>query len=357
MWPCGSEYAAACVMTATAIHRPVAGTFPAILSLLFLLSLTTAAGCERDRAAQAPVVVVVATTTMLGDVASTLLEGTGVDVQTLIKPGVDPHTYELKANEAKRLQTADLVIFNGLGLEGTMGQMLKSLPTTIEAGALVPEGERIGAEQFEGSYDPHVWMDVGLWAEHVVQGLADDLSRRVPAHADRIAANNSAYQQKLAQLDGYARQAIGLIPQESRVLVTAHDAFGYFGRAYAIEVRGVQGISTASQAGIKDIEDLTRFIVERRLPAVFVETSVNSKPVEKLVAGAAAAGHTVTLGSAIYSDSTGPAGAFEGTYLGMIDHNVTVIARALGAPGVDSHGTFGRLTLGHEHAEEEENDE
>lgn len=293
-----------------------------------------------------------ATTTMLGDVLATLLEGTGVPVETLIKPGVDPHTYELKANEAKRLQGADLVIFNGLGLEGTMGQMLRSLPDTIEAGTLVPESHRIGAEQFEGSYDPHVWMDVGLWAEHVVQGLADELSQRFPEHASRIADNNSAYQAELARLDAYAKQAISLIPQENRVMVTAHDAFNYFGRAYGLEVRGVQGISTASQAGIKDIEDLTKFIVERRLPAVFVETSVNTKPVEKLAAGAAAAGHEVKLGPPIYSDSTGAAGKFEGTYLGMIDHNVTVIARALGAPGVDAHGAFGQLTLGHDHEDE-----
>src|SRR5687768_10052948 len=289
---------------------------------------------------------VMATTTMLGDVTAALLEGTGVKVETLIQPGVDPHTYELKANEAKRLQTAKFVIFNGLGLEGTMGQMLRNLPDTIEAGTLVPEERRIGAAQFEGAYDPHVWMDVGLWAEHVVQGLADELSRRFPEHADRIAANNSAYQQELAKLDAYARHAIGLIPEDRRVLVTAHDAFNYFGRAYGIEVRGVQGISTASQAGIRDIEELTAFIVQRRLPAVFVETSVNTKPVEKLVAGAAAAGHEVKLGSAIYSDSTGPAGTFEGSYLGMIDHNVTVIARALEAPGVDAHGVFGKLTLG-----------
>ncbi len=323
-----------------------------VLSATCLLVCVLANGCSPPQAAERPAVV--ATTTMLGDVANILLAGTGVQVQTLIQPGVDPHTYELKANEAKRLQTADLVIFNGLGLEGTMGQMLRELPDTIEAGALVPEDRRIGAEQFEGAHDPHIWMDVALWAEHVVDGLAGELAERYPEHAGQIQANNSAYQLRLAQLDDYARQAIGVIPRQARVLVTAHDAFSYFGRAYDLEVRGVQGISTASQAGIKDIEDLTKFIVERKLPAVFVETSVNTKPIEKLVQGAAAAGHTVALGSAIYSDSTGPAGKFEGTYLGMIDHNVTIIARALGAPGIDSHGVFGQLTLGHDHDHGEE---
>ena len=328
-------------------HRLATWTF----GFLLIGSLVTAglSGCTPADREQPPVM---ATTTMLGDVTAALLEGTGLKVETLIQPGVDPHTYELKANEAKRLQSAKLVIFNGLGLEGTMGQMLRHLPDTIEAGTLVPEERRIGAAQFEGAFDPHIWMDVGLWAEHVVQGLAEELSRRFPEHSDRIAANNSAYQQELAKLDGYARQAIGLIPEDRRVLVTAHDAFNYFGRAYGIEVRGVQGISTASQAGIRDIEELTAFIVERRLPAVFVETSVNTKPVEKLVAGAAAAGHEVELGAAIYSDSTGPAGTFEGSYLGMIDHNVTVIARALGAPGVDAHGVSGKLTVGHDHGAE-----
>lgn len=320
--------------------------------LLALLAVATNIGCNPADATARPSVV--ATTTMLGDVASTLLDGTGIDVETLIKPGVDPHTYELKANEAKRLQTADLVIYNGLGLEGTMGQMLRGLPDAIEAGARVPEQRRIGAEQFEGAYDPHVWMDVALWAEYVVQGLADEFAERFPAHASRIADNNAAYQAELARLHAYAQQAIGAISPDGRTLVTAHDAFNYFGRAYGIEVRGVQGISTASQAGIKDIEDLTRFIVERKLPAVFVETSVNTKPVEKLVAGAEAAGHEVKLGPAIYSDSTGPAGSFEGTYLGMIDHNVTVIARSLGAAGVDAHGVFGNLTIGHAHDEEDD---
>jgi manganese/zinc/iron transport system substrate-binding protein len=334
-------------MQALFSHRCTSWSFPFLL--LILLLAAGLAGCKPAEREQPPVM---ATTTMLGDVTAALLEGTGLRVETLIQPGVDPHTYELKANEAKRLQTAKLVIFNGLGLEGTMGQMLRGLPEAIEAGSLVPEERRIGAAQFEGAFDPHVWMDVGLFAEHVVQGLADELSRRFPEHADRIAANNSAYQQELAKLDSHARQAIGLIPQDRRVLVTAHDAFNYFGRAYGIEVRGVQGISTASQAGIRDIEDLTKFIVERRLPAVFVETSVNTKPVEKLVAGAAAAGHEVKLGAAIYSDSTGPAGTFEGSYLGMIDHNVTVIARALGAPGVDAHGVYGKLTLGHDHGSE-----
>ena len=329
----------------------------AALASILAVALATP-GC--DGRADAPAAgrgggpTVVATTTMLGDVVAALLEGTDVSVQTLIKPGVDPHTYELKAAEAKQLQSATLVVYNGLGLEGKMGQVLKSLPAAIEAGGLVPEARRIGAVQFEGAYAPHIWMDVGLWAEHVVQGLAGELSARFPRHAERIARNNAAYQLKLAQLDAYARQAVGMVPAERRVLVTAHDAFSYFGRAYGLEVRGVQGISTVSQAGVKDIEDLTSFIVERKLPAVFVETSVSDKGVQKLVEGARQRGHAVALAPAIFSDSTGPAGTFEGTYLGMIDHNVTVIARALGASGVDAHGTFGRLTLGHDHAHDGE---
>lgn len=325
--------------------------------LLLAVGWSAAGGCDRSAGtsdAASGGATVVATTTMLGDVAAALLDGTGIPVQTLIQPGIDPHTYELKAAEAKRLQAATLVIYNGLGLEGKMGQVLHGLPATIEAGAMVPAEQRIGAEQFEGAFDPHVWMDVGLWAEHVVQGLAGRLAERFPQHAGRINENNAAYQLKLAQLDGYARQALGLVPAERRVLVTAHDAFGYFGRAYGLEVRGVQGISTVSQAGVKDIEDLTSFIVDRKLPAVFVETSVSDKGVQKLVEGATRRGHAVALAPAIFSDSTGPAGSFEGTYLGMLDHNVTVIARALGATGVDVHGTFGQLTVGHDHGHAEE---
>ena len=320
-----------------------------ILAVLFApLALL---GCGGGEGSGGPTVV--ATTTMLGDVAGKLLDGTGVRVVVLMQPGVDPHGYEMKATDAKQMQSADLVVFNGLNLEGKMAQTLSSLGNAYAAAEAVPEDRLIGAQQYEGAYDPHVWMDVGLWAEHVVGGVGQRLREQFPQHAEAISANESAYLKELAGLDNYARTAIGLIPEGQRHLITAHDAFGYFGRAYDIDVHGVQGISTVSEAGVADIERLTSFIVDHNVPAVFVETSVSSKPIEKLVEGVEARGKQVELAPAIYSDSTGPAGTFEGTYLGMLDHNITTIARELGAQGVDIHGFSGQLTQGHDHEHED----
>lgn len=322
-------------------------TVSALASFLLLLPI----GCGGD-ADDGEGEVVVATTTMLGDLANELLKGTDVEVHTLIRPGVDPHSYELNTVEAKRLQSANFVIYNGLNLEGKMGQVLESLPDTLAAGELVPEERRIGAAQFGGAYDPHLWMDVGLWGEYVVGGLASRLAERYPQHAAQIQENAAAYQAKLAQLDDYARRAMALIPEDRRILITAHDAFSYFGQAYDIDVRGVQGLSTTSEASAKDIQNLVDLIVERQIPAVFVESSVSPKNLQKLQESVEQRGRELELAPAIFSDSTGEAGTFEGTYLGMLDHNITVIATELGAPGVDIHGTFGQLTLGHDHEDE-----
>lgn len=343
--------------TKTSLNRRSPRHWPAhaarvVAVLAVALSCLLLTGCDGGGAGDDNVTVV-ATTTMLGDVADRLLDGTDVEVTTLIQPGVDPHTYELKATDASQLGSADLVVFNGLNLEGKMSRVLAELEDSISAEELIPATELRSVEGYENSADPHVWMDVGLWSEHVVAGLAEDFAQRWPEHESQIRSNAEVYLAELAALDDYARTAIGLIPEGQRHLVTAHDAFGYFGRAYGIEVRGVQGISTASQAGVRDVEELTRFIIEKRLPAVFIESSVGTKPVEKLQEGVVAAGHDLELAPAIFSDSTGPADRFEGTYIGMIDHNVTTIARALGAPGIDVHGHSGKLTLGHDHEHDE----
>ena len=297
---------------------------------------------------------VVATTTMLGDAVEILLEGTGIESTALIKPGVDPHLFELQAADAKRLQAADLVIYNGFNLEGKMSDALEKMNGVAVADS-VPEGRRIGAtaEGYSGTHDPHVWMDVGLWAEYALPAVADALKAEYPDQAATIDSNLSAYQAELVGLDNYVRQAISLVPEQQRILITAHDAFGYFGQAYAIEVQGVQGLSTTSEAGTARVSELVNLIVDRKIPAVFVESSVPQKYLEKLVEGVEAAGHTVELAPAIFSDSTGPAGKFEGTYAGMIDHNATIIAMELGAQNIDLHGHFGKLTLGHDHGHED----
>ena len=300
---------------------------------------------------------VVATTGMVAD-AARRVGGDRADVVALMGPGVDPHLYKASEGDVSRLTAADLVLYNGLHLEGKMGDVLVKLARSkpvVAVSETVPQTELREPPEFAGQYDPHIWFDVRLWSA-TLDAIAAAYAEVDPAHADAYRQNAEAYRQELLELDAWVAQRVAEVPPERRILVTAHDAFGYFGRAYGLEVRGVQGISTVSQAGVKDIEDLTRFIVERRLPAVFVETSVSDKGVQKLVEGATQRGHAVTLAPAIFSDSTGPAGTFEGTYLGMIDHNVTVIARALGATGVDVHGTFGRLTVGHDHGHEDSGD-
>ncbi|MFV1994620.1 MAG: metal ABC transporter solute-binding protein, Zn/Mn family, partial [Verrucomicrobiales bacterium] len=191
-------------------------------------------------------------------------------------------------------------------------------------------------------YDPHVWMDVSGWML-ALEVVADALSDYDPANADFYSANAEALAGEMSRLDDYARRCIGSIPENQRVLVTAHDAFNYMARAYGLVVRGIQGISTESEAGVRDIEDLVSFLVEENIPAVFVESSVSDKNVRALVEGAAARGHRVRIGGELFSDAMGAAGTYEGTYVGMIDHNVTIITRALGGEA-PAGGMAGKLS-------------
>jgi len=285
---------------------------------------------------------VVATTAMIGDAASRI-GGEHVRVGTLIGEGVDPHLYQPTAADVKSLRAADVVLANGLMLEGKMGDVLARMKTSgkkVHAVAEELAGETGYLLADDGGHpDPHVWMDVSGW-KRVVRGIAAAFAEADEAHAAEYAANLAVYEAELEQLDAYARNVLATVPEGQRVLVTAHDAFGYFGRAYGLEVRGIQGLSTESEAGLRDIEDLVSFLVERKIPAVFVETSVSEKNVRALIEGARARGHEVRIGGSLFSDAMGAAGRYEGTYVGMIDHNVTTVARALGgnAPGKGKDG-------------------
>src|SRR5690606_8028179 len=196
-------------------------------------------------------------------------------------------------------------------------------------------------EEFQGHQDPHVWMDPRAWAR-AVEAVRDALIEHDPEHRGVYEANAGAYLERLEELDAYAERVLSSVPERQRVLVTAHDAFNYFGRRYGYEVVGIQGISTESEAGVRDIERLVSLLVERRIPAVFVESTVSERNVRALIAGAAARGHEVVVGGRLYSDAMGPPGTYEGTYIGMIDHNVTTIARALGGEAPE-RGMNGRL--------------
>lgn len=285
---------------------------------------------------------VVATVGMIGDVAAEI-GGDKVSVATLIGAGVDPHLYKPTVSDVKQLDAADIVLHNGLLLEGRMGDILTKIGKRGKPVHAVAEealaGKNYVVSNSEGHHDPHVWMDVAAWAK-VAGHIAGALAAKDPENAAFYQERAAAYRARLDELDTYARKTLASIPRERRVLVTAHDAFGYMARAYGLEVRGVQGISTESEAGLKEINGLVGFLVERGVPAVFVESSVPTKAVEALIEGAKSRGHHVRIGGELFSDAMGNAGTYEGTYIGMIDHNVTLIARALGgdAPEKGLHG-------------------
>jgi manganese/zinc/iron transport system substrate-binding protein len=271
--------------------------------------------------------------------------GDKATVGGIIGEGVDPHLYRPTAGAVKALQSADVVFYSGLMLEGKMGDMLVKLARNQPVFAvteLLDEQYLLEPPGMQGHYDPHVWMDVQAWMK-AVEAVARSLGEYDPASASYYQANAQAYVEQLKALDVYARASVGSIPKPRRVMITAHDAFNYFGRAYDIEVLGIQGISTESEAGLDDINRLVDLIVERDVRAVFVESSVSDKNVRALVEGARARGKGVTVGGKLFSDAMGAPGTYEGTYIGMIDHNVTTIARALGGQA-PAGGMQGRLS-------------
>lgn len=277
---------------------------------------------------------VVATIGMITDVVSNVA-GERAQVEGIIGEGVDPHLYKPTRADVVTLSGADVVFYNGLLLEGKMTDVLVQVATSGKPVRAVTESilgdSDYLLEKEDGSdyTDPHVWMDVEAWLSgvDVIAGVLADYD---PAHAAGYRERAAAYKKQLEALDHYAKSAMATIPDGQRVLVTAHDAFQYMGRAYGIEVRGIQGVSTESEAGVRDLEELIDFIVEREIPAVFVESSVADKNVRALVEGARARGHEVLIGGELFSDAMGAQGTYEGTYIGMIDHNVTTIVNALG---------------------------
>jgi manganese/zinc/iron transport system substrate-binding protein len=290
---------------------------------------------------------VVCTVGMITDIVRNVA-GDYAQVEGIIGEGVDPHLYKPTRSDVVKLSTADVVFYNGLLLEGKMTDVLVRVASSGKPVKAVTE-EILNDSDYlmeldDGSEhtDPHVWMDVRGWIQ-AVPVVAQALAGFDPVHAEVYYANATLYAKQLEALDAYAKQSIASIPESQRVLVTAHDAFNYLGRATGLTVRGIQGVSTESEAGVRDLEDLVDYIVELKIPAVFVETSVADKNVRALVEGANARGHDVRIGGALFSDAMGKAGSYEGTYIGMIDHNITTITRALGGDAPEA-GMQGKLT-------------
>jgi manganese/zinc/iron transport system substrate-binding protein len=287
---------------------------------------TATAGNPTD----ANVLNLVATTGMIANLAENI-GGEHVTVHALMGPGVDPHLYVASEGDVELLQNADIIFYNGLFLEAQMDDILKQLG---ERKTVIPVAEHIDPSQllpwvaYPDEFDPHVWFDVQLWMK-AAEAVRNTLVEVDAANADTYRTNADAFLAELSELDAYVREQAERVPAEQRVLITAHDAFHYFGRAYGFEVRGLQGISTASEAGTADVRDLADFIVERQIPAIFVESSVPVRNVEALQAAVKDRGFDVVIGGSLFSDAMGDPGTPEGTYIGMVRHNIDTIVGSL----------------------------
>ena len=289
---------------------------------------------------------VVATTGMIADTAQRI-GGDLAEVRALMGPGVDPHAYRQTRTDIVAMARADLVLWNGLFLEAQMEDVLGDLASRTNVRAVaeaVPQEKRVSHDDYADRFDPHVWMDPTLWRD-VAINVRDAMIEQAPENAAAYEANADAFLAELDALAAYSTKALTSVPEEARVLITAHDAFNYFGRAYGFEVIGIQGISTESEAGLNRITSLVDMLVTREISSVFVESSVSDRSIRALIEGAAARGHEVRVGGELYSDAMGAPGTYEGTYIGMIDHNVTVIAAGLGG-SVPERGMAGKLGHG-----------
>jgi len=315
-----------------------------MIGLVFAgLALATVLGMPASVRAAEPLKIV-ATTGMIADAAQQV-GGEHVTVRALMGPGVDPHAYRQTRTDIVALSKADLVLWHGLYLEAQMEGFMKQLAkkqNVVAVAESLPKNMLIGHDDYADKFDPHVWMNPNLWAR-VVLTIRDALISARPEHQAAFRANADKHMAELAQLSNYTTKILSSVPAESRVLVTAHDAFNYFGSSYGFEVMGIQGISTESEAGLKRISELVDLLVKRNIRAVFVESSVSDRNIRALIEGAAAKGHKVVIGGELFSDAMGVPGTYEGTYLGMIDHNTTTISRALGGVAPQK-GMLGKLS-------------
>ena len=298
------------------------------MTLLTLLTLFTTAITTTD----AKQFKIVTTTAMVGDIAKSVVGDRGI-IKGLMGEGVDPHLYKPTAADAKAILSSDIVFYSGLMLEGRMTDTFMKAArigkTVYPVTELIDESFLLEPPEMKGHWDPHVWMDVSAWS-HAVDAVASAMCEQDQERCDAYKKCAAEYNEELTALHTYIKKSIASIPETSRVMITAHDAFNYFGRAYGIEVIGIQGLSTESEAGIDDVNKLVDLLVERQIKAVFVESSVSDRNVNALIEGAASRGHEVIIGGRLFSDAMGKHGTYEGTYIGMLDHNATIITRALG---------------------------
>jgi manganese/zinc/iron transport system substrate-binding protein len=301
-----------------------------ISALIAVLILLSACADKKDQPVGDRKFRIVTTTGMIKDAVEHVV-GDKAEVIALMGPGVDPHLYKATQGDLEKLTSADIVFYNGLHLEGKMGEVFEKLghlKPVIAVSKDIPESRLRTIPGFDNLHDPHIWFDVKLW-EEAVKAVAGFMVDYDSASTTFYQSNSKTYLARMDSLHRSVKQQLLQIPEQQRVLITAHDAFGYFGDAYGIEVRGLQGISTVSEFGLKDVTELVNFIITRKIKAIFVETSVSQKSINAVVEGCNQKGWNVKIGGSLYSDAMGAAGTPEGNYLGMVSANVNLIVTAL----------------------------
>ncbi len=302
-------------------------------TILFILSLLLFSCQEKPKGTDDGKPVIVTTTGMVADAVSNLV-GEHMEVKALMGPGVDPHLYQASPGDLSKLQKADLIVFNGLYLEGKLNDILEKLSKTkavINYSDAVDKSDLIelAEVQYEGHiYDPHIWFDIKVWNDGLT-GLASRLMKMYPDHSAEIKSNLEQYSSSLANLQSEMVELINTVPEDKRVMVTSHDAFQYFGRMLNIRVEALQGISTATEFGLQDRKQLVDMIIEDDLNAIFIESSVGDKPIKAILADCKQRGKEIELGGTLFSDAMGEANTAEGTYIGMLKHNVTTVVNGL----------------------------
>lgn len=297
--------------------------------LIIVISLVIAS-CKSDKTSNGKLNVVT-TTSMITDLVKNI-GGDLINIQGLMGSGIDPHLYKASEGDVSKLSNADLIFYNGLHLEGKLVEVFEKMGNqnikTVPIAEIIDERTLIGSDYFQSNYDPHIWFDVDYWKQ-ATQYVAQKLGEAVPEHKATFESNGQRYIAELEVLKAKLITTIETLPKEKRILVTAHDAFNYFGKAFGFEVVGLQGLSTATEAGVQDVQKLAAFIIENNVKAIFVESSVPKRTIEALQAAVKSKDHDVEIGGTLFSDALGNAGTTEGTYIGMFTFNVNTIVNAL----------------------------
>ncbi len=296
---------------------------------LFLIVMSGCSSTETNKDSEGKINV---TTTIgqIGDIAENIGKD-HVQVDSLMGPGIDPHLYKASQGDINKLSNADIIFYNGLHLEGKMGEIfakMKGEKPTYPVAEAIPEEKLLITQGNSKAVDPHVWFDIDLW-KYAVLEVRDGLIEYDPDHKEDYEKNAEEYLEELSKLQEEAQSKLNEIPEESRVLVTAHDAFQYFGQAYGMEVKGLQGLSTDSEYGLRDVQNLVNVLADQNIKAVFIESSISERSINAVVEGARKKGHEVEIGGELFSDAMGEKGSPEGTYKGMYQHNIETIVEAL----------------------------